>query len=532
MYFFKNLIQQRLNLLKKERCQSIDSYIKYLALLAHTGHIDIIHDLIFNKDVAFIRAHQEAFLLQPIYGHLIGLFDRVNMRYYPNSVLQLIINPQLFTDLELQESISKFFNQLEPAKATHEQNFVLNFLLNKAFDREVLNPHMSILILEYFIKAKNCNNYRKDFCIFSLVDYCQFNKYDSFFKMKEKFYSHIQKIYLKISTSILLSNDEQKQYIRIVSNQIKKINDIKRDKKCPKIAVCISGLYRNHQISLDTIKEKIILPTNADVFIHSWDQSSTWLGFGGSPYFHRVFGKQAPEVSLSEIHDLRHLSKYLPRTAQVLEKPVYKPFDGSIFKQILQPKKMEIENQDNFEMHLSETGEYTALRGSLNQIKMFHGIKRSIDMALEYSDYDYIIRLRPDVLIEKKLDLSVFENLNNNTVYATFYAVGLDDSEFVISSSMAYSLSRLIGEMFDVKKVSPYRAFPLYDSHNLFLLWLIENDYVFDKDLTVKRILTSSDAKNEVPLLHDSLKADFKKMDKQQQERFKPFVEFLDKNFC
>ena len=145
-----------------------------------------------------------------------------------------------------------------------------------------------------------------------------------------------------------------------------------------------------------------------------------------------------------------------------------------------------MENQYDFQNKLSDNSSYTALRGSFNQIKMFYGIKKSIDMALLADKYDYIIRLRPDVIVHNKLNILDFYNFENNVIYSGFGDVGLHDAAFVISSSMAYSLSKLIQEMFDFNSLSPYRDFPLYDSHNLLLLWVLENNYTFSNDVLRK----------------------------------------------
>lgn len=525
------MLTERLEQLRVSRKSSTQDYVNYVGLLAHTGYLDTIYNLFFKIDRQFISSSKE-FNETPTYKHLSGLIEKIEQDKYPKIVRDVLHSAKNVNDSELQVGFYDFFKSLKPETANHEQNLVLNFLLSMVIKRNTLEPQQSIELVEYFFKAKQCNNYRKDFCTFSLIEYCQLHNNNSFFKLREKFYNHIQKIYYRIYESVLLNSEEQSVFLRQLSTQLKKVNDTKRDKVKPKVAVCISGLYRNHPKSLESIKENIVIPNDADVFIHSWDQKSTWLGFGGSAYFHRMFGKQPPEIAIKEIHDLRLLKNFLPNTFTVLEKPIYKDFDGEIFEEIFSPKKMVIESQEKFEKKIKGGGDYSALRGSFNQIKMFHGIKESIDLALEHGNYDYIIRLRPDVLINKKIELSTFENLNNNTIYATFDAVGLHDAEFTVSSSLAFGLSNLISEMFDVQKVSPYRQFPLYDSHNLLLLWLIENDYVFSKDLTSKRILTLADSSIQVPYLKQALKEDFQHLTPENQQKFKAFVEFLKENYC
>ena len=60
-----------------------------------------------------------------------------------------------------------------------------------------------------------------------------------------------------------------------------------------KVAICISGIYRNHINGIRKIKNNLIDPLGADVFIHTWDEKAIWLGNGGSPALSRLFDSKA-----------------------------------------------------------------------------------------------------------------------------------------------------------------------------------------------------------------------------------------------
>ena len=81
-------------------------------------------------------------------------------------------------------------------------------------------------------------------------------------------------------------------------------------------------------------------PLNADVFIHTWDEKSFWLGFGGSPVFYRLFGNQPSNIQIKEINDLHKLVNYLPETYKVLKEPVNDDFDAKIFYEYFTLKEL------------------------------------------------------------------------------------------------------------------------------------------------------------------------------------------------
>lgn len=528
MYFFNSVLTEKFDQLEKNRKKSVKHYVDYMSLLAHTGHLHVIYNLFFNIDRCFILEFPD-FLETPTYKYFSELFGKIDQNKYVVLIIKkLLQNADSISNTDLTKALNDFFMSLKPESSNAEQNFMLNFVFLQVSKRNLLDAHQALNLTNYFIKAKHCNKYRKEFCMISIVEYCQYHQYKDFFKLKNKFYNHLQRVYHCVYESVLLNKHQQKILIRQISQSIKLNNDIQREITKPKVAVCISGLYRGHKQALESIYENLVVPYDADVFVHSWDQESTWLGFGGSPFFSRVFGINNMAFAPNEIHDLFKLQDYLPNTFKILKEPIYQNFTGKIFKEIFSPKKIIIENQKEFERKIVKDSNYTMLRGSLNQVKMFHGIKASLDLALAYNDYDYIVRIRPDVLITQRVS---FEHLENNTIYANFGQAGLHDAEFIASSSVMFSLSQLISQMFCVKKISPYHAFPLYDSHNLLLLWMIENDYVFSQGLTGKHILTASDVKTQIPQLKQSLMIDFEKMTLEHQQKFLPFVQFLEQNY-
>ena len=271
---------------------------------------------------------------------------------------------------------------------------------------------------------------------------------------------------------------------------------------------------------------------NADVFIHTWDKKDIWIGNGGSPNIIRMFNSKARSLLPEEIKDLKTLQERLPRTYDIIQYPVSKQWDVTEITNILKPKNVLVENQIDFENSLINKEGYLLSRGNLNQIKMFYGIKKSFDMALSYSNYDYIIRIRPDTSVNNKVLSTDIYNLKNNTFYAGASQVGPYDAHFAISSPMAYHLSNFIEKMFEFDSLSPYPEFPLYDSHNLFLAWLIESDYVMDKPPFTCGLLATSERKISIEGLDSAVEDDFNNLSDDNKIKILPFIKYLKSNYC
>lgn len=328
----------------------------------------------------------------------------------------------------------------------------------------------------------------------------------------------------------LLSDIDKQVLYQKVSEYIYAVNPLKTSKK-PKYAVCISGLYRNHPQALESILEKIVKPLNADVFVHSWDEMHLWAGIGGNTLGARVFGrnnlKYVPKILHTDVHQLKN---YSPKIYELLKSPQAQPFDRSEFERILCPKKIRVDNQDQFIKQLKQPNNFALSRGNFNQIKMFYGLMSVFNEALEYADYDYIIRVRPDILIED-IDTNIINNLRNNKIYTTVSGVGLNDSIFILSSSMAHNLCQYIQHLLNSGSLSPYPEFPLYDAHNTFTSWMIENRYSFGKDAFTYSLLTTSDNQIKLKNIKQIVHEDMYQNSQEQNSVLNDFYSFIIKKF-
>lgn len=529
MGLFNNLIEDKLKIKKNNRYTSVSNFSDYLAFLGYIGRIDEIYFSLRVIDKNYINNNKNDLLNFNAYKNLESLIKRVEEEN-TYDIKKYLLNTKC-KEVEIFNLVSDFLATLKAKEASPEENFVLNFLLNILLLNRALNTDLGVSLIEYFWEVKNCNNYRRDYCIFSITDFFIESNDKPFFKLRDKFYNHIQKIYSQINKSSFLKTEDKSSYQSYINTKIRKINNLKSKTKS-KVAVCVSGLYRNHNNSLESIKKNIIDPLNADVFIHTWDKKAIWNGIGGTALSGRLFGDNAKSLIPNEIINLNRMEYFLPETYSKIKNPISENWNGIEIKDILNPKKILIENESIIEDLIIDKENYMLLRGSLNQIKMFYGIKKSFDLALDFDDYDYIIRIRPDILVSNKISIEDIYNLDNNTIYTQVGEYGLQDFEFIVSSSMAYNLSKFINKMFDFNSLSPYEDFPLYDSHNLILAWLIEFNYSFDNDLFKRSLLNMSDRKISIEGLADALNKDFGKLSKDKKVKFSPFLKYLKNNYC
>lgn len=158
-----------------------------------------------------------------------------------------------------------------------------------------------------------------------------------------------------------------------------------------KIAVCMSGHMRTYEKSLPYIKEQLLNYHNCDIFIHTWeDKKTNW----------------------------NHVIKE------------YKPKSICIEEQ-----KQFLDNYPN--KHLTSQH----IRSNLGVIGMYYKIYKCNELKIEhekiYNKYDIVIRIRPDGILNKKIEFEIeFESEFLNNIYVT-----VGNNNTWISDTFAYSSS-------------------------------------------------------------------------------------------
>lgn len=182
-----------------------------------------------------------------------------------------------------------------------------------------------------------------------------------------------------------------------------------------KTAICFSGHLRTFFEVFHSVKDNIIDPLNADVFIHTWE----------------VIG--SPTNKTQADNDLRST---LCDQQKVID--------------LAQPKKIAFESdkilesfiKDSDDIILPEEQRKFVMTHIGYHVSMFYGIYQSNQLKCKYEiennfKYDRVIRIRPDLFWETKLVHSMFPN--NDILYipeiAQFCDEGMNDQVCIGSSS-------------------------------------------------------------------------------------------------
>ncbi|WP_026879690.1 hypothetical protein WMO13_02195 [Ignatzschineria larvae DSM 13226] len=409
-------------------------------------------------------------------------------------------------------------------------SFYIALLLESS--KMIFDRNQVIDIIAYFKNSHKTEQIRRNTCYLLLFDYVlKFNFY-GFFRLPDCNFNHLTYLQHAIVDTPYIGGELRDILFEIFKNRIKQYNTLSRYSKKLKFAICISGSYRNHQDCLESIKENLIDPLDADVYIHTWDQMSYWTGYGGAPSVWRTFGRDAQQVLPEKYQiNLERLTPFLPQVNTILRAPLTKSFDSALFEAIFRPKKMIVESEKAFTDSLINPDGFSRHRGTLNQIKMFWGIKQSFDLALANGKYDVVIRIRPDIKMVERITPDFFAGIKNNVFYSRVWpTTGIADAIFYGTDSVMYAFSRLVDEMMEFQELSPYKDYPKYDCHALLAAWVYESNFQLNNQYIPGFIEVNP--KIPLPGLREAIESDIENLTDEQREELMPIIEYIKNNYC
>jgi len=286
----------------------------------------------------------------------------------------------------------------------------------------------------------------------------------------------------------------------------------------PRVAVCISGMYRCGNLALDNIYKNIIAPLHADVFFHSWTEMQDWPGLGGAgdEWILRIFNKEILERCPHPLRSKKFFKEKFPRTYSIIDTPSYSNFDVTLLPKNIEFKKIQLEIPESVFSENNIREEKFLSLGSLNQAKMLYGIYKAHELAVNYESeknfrYDYIVRCRPDVGIYNQLNFSDLEKLKTREVAMEFNkAIGAQDQFWYSQRGAGLSIASLWAASTDNGGLSPFSQFPQMRAHGLLLGWMIQNE--LQPVLTqIRRNMAMVSAKATPPDFSLALAEDFTK---------------------
>jgi len=166
-----------------------------------------------------------------------------------------------------------------------------------------------------------------------------------------------------------------------------------------KVAICISGQPRNALSTFPYIKQNLIDPNNADVFIHMhYDENNLYMEKSHAGNGHCIMEKGID----NKLIDLYKPKKYLIESPRDFKKPNI----------ILDEKRLERSKNMNSHKNWSdkEHSDY-----SIKQItSMYYSIYKCNEMKELYANengivYDYVIRIRFDLFISTPINCELHD---------------------------------------------------------------------------------------------------------------------------
>ena len=154
--------------------------------------------------------------------------------------------------------------------------------------------------------------------------------------------------------------------------------------KKPRIALCISGQLRGYQQAFQSLKDTLIKDLSPDIFVH------TWLDVGG---YREPILSHAQRVFPSCFSDA--YKNALMATDLNTMKTKY----PSLFTKLKDPTQASIDGLCNFygTEHVVIENDSEPPFSTLNNFqKMYYKMHACHELAMQTSDYDYVIRIRPD----------------------------------------------------------------------------------------------------------------------------------------
>lgn len=302
----------------------------------------------------------------------------------------------------------------------------------------------------------------------------------------------------------------------------------------PRIAVCISGVFKVSTEQLKSIQEMIVAPLNADVFLHTWDEYQVWAGSArkGDRFWELNFEGLDIEVP-SEFKFVSDFCENFPNTSTVMYSDVCKKIDkNEIFSKIT-PKEFLIENvNDFFTGHIENKDKYK-FQNKLNQILMLYGMHKCFELMSDYEAtnnfrYDYVIRVRPDNIVFSPLDFNKIKKINANEVSVNLYSHGVADDMFYAERNTYEKMISIWSRIKGNNGINIFPKIPNFHAHNFLYLWMLEcglNVRKFEIDRTYKQSYKFA----KIPNLRMALEKDF--LNFPDKDKFtvenRSFIDFL-----
>ncbi|HED0569188.1 TPA: hypothetical protein R4K40_001391 [Campylobacter coli] len=305
-----------------------------------------------------------------------------------------------------------------------EKRYLACYILNAKISKQELNGKFCHELFYTSIVYMERNKYKwgvyKEACDAISTAYYIKKSIDYFF------YSNDDDFLDRIQDYMFILQDFMKQNFYGASICYEQISYLLRMKKLsityssPNIAVLVTGAIRgkNWLESLDFLKNQIINPLNADVFLFSWNKKMLWPSIRNrSNWVYR----RIPEVynnTPEQIKNFNEFTKCFPNVYNKLSEDLSIPFSKDELEQLnVFFNDIYLEDEKSFIVCHQKCGELNNLH------KMLYGRKIAFELMEEYEKrfqkkYDFVLIVRPD-LDYPRIDSVILEKINIGNVIAT-----------------------------------------------------------------------------------------------------------------
>lgn len=515
----------------RENAVTYSKQLEFCVYLADVGLLDELHKFISTNGLYNLKAlaedpentyekRENAKILLNIYeSEMLALFERQcgSLQGVDGNLLSFA----LYTDTSLLTNyIAKnkdlIFQPEQPPKTLMYLTYAINKTLHSKTEDGLIK-----LLLDYFNNFKKLSALRKAYITKIVAVKLLLNK--NIITIPKVGYNELHKILGIIVAQKIKGNGAAHLYdliTEVIRPELKKpvITEKLGWNSKPKVAVCLSGMYRCGNLALDSIYKNVIEPLEADVFFHSWKEMQDWPGLGGAgdDWLLRIFNKDIFNKCPTALRSKKHFKEKFPCTYTFIDTPSQSIFDSARLPENIKFKKIQLEDPTvAFQEHNIEEAKFLSL-GSLNQAKMLYGIYKAHELAVNHERengfrYDYVIRCRPDIGLHNKLSFSALETLKANEVAMDFTKeYGPQDQFWYGQRAAALSMASLWAASVDNNSLSPFPNLPQMRAHGLIFGWMTEN-HLQPVHTSIKRDMKMATAKATPPNFSVALAEDFAK---------------------
>jgi len=423
------------------------------------------------------------------------------------------------------------------------KSMIVNYCFNELLAANCLEERFFIRLVDCYRESKKINLVRKQFVLSKGLEY--FSKRPNFIEINACMRLH--SLLVNLAPKELGKSFSKKIYETILkthsslnalhlANQKNTFKQVKKGGK--KVALLLCGQVRgNFKACFEVFNERIIKPLNADVFVFTWDTYYEYPGLAGSGNAGNHWAYRYAK-GVAHPSDLNHASffmKNFPLTyAKLNTKSPALVTNKALFKSLKNVKHIEIadENKANEQIKSLECGRS---QREANLYKMLYGFKQILENVKEYEaingEYDYLIRVRPDVVVYGEFSFEKLWDLKENEIAVDFFMYGIQDQFFLGTREVMKRMLSIYDLVFKAKDLRYYskEISTNFSAHFAFWVHCILND-IFAIKSSYPRDLSLFLKDLKKPDVKEELLMDFQNAPQAIKER-KDIKEFFAKAF-